>query len=53
MSLWLQFILISLLALAAWIIGIDANSAVESSWLWVATAFAGAHFLFRLVRGAS
>lgn len=51
MSLWLQFTLLSLLALAAWITGIDNNSAAESSWLWVATAFAGAHFLFRLVRG--
>ena len=51
-SFWLQFTLLSLLALAAWITGIDNNSAVESSWLWVATAFAGAHFVFRLVRGA-
>jgi hypothetical protein len=51
-SLWLQFTLLSLLALAAWITGIDNNSAAESSWLWVATACAGAHFLFRLMRGA-
>jgi hypothetical protein len=51
---WLQFTLILLLALAAWISAIDTNgSAAETYWLSLATLLASAHLLFRLLRSAA
>lgn len=53
MRFWLQFTLVLLLALAAWISAIDANgSAADTYWLWIATVLASAHLLFRLLRGS-
>jgi hypothetical protein len=48
MQFWMRFALVLVLALAAWICGLDSNGApVEAIWLWAATALAGAHLVYR------
>jgi hypothetical protein len=50
MQLWLQFTLVAVLALLAWICGLDTTgAAVDAAWLWGATALAGAPLVSRLV----
>ena len=50
MPRWLQFTLVLILALLAWISGLDAQGApAETAWLWAAAALTGAHLVYRMV----
>jgi hypothetical protein len=48
--MWLQLPFVVLLALAAWISGIDSTGdPTVTWWLWAATAVAGSFFMLRLL----
>jgi hypothetical protein len=48
MPRWLQLALVLILALFAWISGLDSHGApVDTVWLWAASGLLGAHLVYR------
>lgn len=48
MPRWLQLALVLILALFAWISGLDSHGApVDTAWLWAAAGLLGAHLVYR------
>ena len=49
----LHLALVVVIALAAWITGMDTHGSwTETSWLWAASAIGGAHLILRFLRRA-